>query len=158
MKQICVFILILMLASCEYFNVKKTSSEAILEEELQTFNWNDVDEYPTFSICDSLTTKEEKKQCFGAHLTNKILSFLQSEDITVTQDVNDTINLKFRISEKGKLSLLDFEVDSLTILEIPNIKVLIQESLVALPQVFPAIKRAQQVKTEFELPIIINVR
>ena len=158
MKQICVFILILMLASCEYFNVKKTSSEAILEEELQTFNWNDVDEYPTFSICDSLTTKQEKKQCFGTHLTNKILSFLQSEDITVTQDVNDTINLKFRISEKGKLSLLDFEVDSLTILEIPNIKVLIQESLVALPQVFPAIKRAQQVKTEFELPIIINVR
>ena len=157
MKQICVFILVLMLASCEYFNVKKTSSEAILEEELQTFNWNDVDEYPTFSICDSLITKQEKKQCFGAHLTNKILSFLQGEDITVTKDVNDTINLKFQVSEKGKLSLLDFEVDSLTIEEIPNIKVLIRESLVALPQVFPAIKRAQQVKTEFELPIIINV-
>ena len=158
MKQICVFMLVLMLASCEYFNVKKTSSEAILEEELQTFNWNDVDEYPTFSICDSLTTKQEKKRCFGTHLTNEILNFLQGEDITVTQDVNDTINLKFQISEKGKLSLLDFEVDSLTIEEIPNIKILIHESLMALPQVFPAIKRAQQVKTEFELPIIINVR
>ncbi|MGC1203913.1 MAG: hypothetical protein WA839_03390 [Flavobacteriaceae bacterium] len=158
MKQICVFILVLMLASCEYFNVKKTSSEAILEEELQTFNWNDVDEYPTFSICDSLTTKQEKKQCFGTHLTNKILNFLQGENITITQDVNDTITLKFQVSEKGKLSLLDFEVDSLTLQEIPNIKVLIRESLVALPQVFPAIKRAQQVKTEFELPIIINVR
>ena len=158
MKQICVFILVLMLASCEYFNVKKTSSEAILEEELQTFNWNDVDEYPTFSICDSLTTKQEKKQCFGTHLTNKILNFLQGENITITQDVNDTITLKFQVSEKGKLSLLDFEVDSLTLQEIQNIKVLIRESLVALPQVFPAIKRAQQVKTEFELPIIINVR
>ena len=86
------------------------------------------------------------------------MNFLQGEDITVTQDVNDTINLKFQISEKGKLSLLDFEVDSLTMQEIPNIKVLIRESLVALPQVVPAINRAQQVKTEFELPIIISVR
>lgn len=158
MKQIYVFILVLILTSCEYFNVKKTSSEAILEEELQTFNWNDVDEYPTFSICDSLSTKQEKKECFGTHLTAEILSYLEDEDITVTQDVNDTINLKFKISEKGKLSLFDFEIDSLTIQEIPNIKVLIQESLMSLPQVFPAIKRAQQVKTEFELPIIINVR
>ena len=64
MRQICVFLLIITLASCEYFNVKKTSSEAILKEELQTFNWNDVDEYPTFSICDSLTSKQEKKTMF----------------------------------------------------------------------------------------------
>lgn len=158
MKQLCVFILVLMLTSCEYFNVKKISSEAILEEELQTFNWNDVDEYPTFSFCDSVATKEEKKQCFESRLTNRVFNFLQQQDIVVTQDVNDTINLKFRVSEKGELTLLDFEVDSLTIEEIPNIKILIQQSLDCLPMVFPAIKRAQHVKTEVELPIIINVK
>lgn len=157
MKQFCVFILVLMLTSCEYFNVKKTSSEAILQEELQTFNWNDVDVYPTFSSCDSLVTKPEKKECFESQLTNQIFNFLQHENIVVSQDINDTINLKFQVSEKGELTLLNFELDSLTMHEMPNIKTLINQSLDSLPKIFPAIKRAQQVKTEFELPIIISV-
>ena len=53
MKKISVLLCVLILSSCEYFNVKKTSSEAILKEELQTFNWNEVDAYPSFSDCDS---------------------------------------------------------------------------------------------------------
>tara|TARA_R110002049_G_scaffold18043_7_gene69461 strand:- start:2279 stop:2722 length:444 start_codon:yes stop_codon:yes gene_type:complete len=147
-----------MLASCEYFNVKKTSSEAILNDQLQTFNWNDVDEYPTFSLCDSLVTKQEKRSCFENVLTTQIFNFLENEVIVVTKDVNDTINLQFQVSEKGDLTLLTFEVDSVTSQEIPNIKTLIYQSLDSLPKIFPAIKRGQQVKTEFELPVIINVK
>ena len=49
------------------------------------------------------------------------------------------------------------EVDSLTNQEIPNIKVLLAKSIDSLPKIFPAIKRGQQVKTEFKLPIIIKV-
>ncbi|MEN3323272.1 hypothetical protein VP395_06005 [Mariniflexile soesokkakense] len=156
MKQICVFILVLMLTSCEYFNVKKTSSEAILNEELQTFNWNDVDVYPTFSVCDSNETKNEKTACFTQVLTTHILGYLQNKSIVVTHDVTDTISLKFQVSETGMLSLLNIEADSLIIKEIPHVKELIYCSLDSLPKVFPAIKRGQQVKTEFELPIIIH--
>lgn len=158
MKQICVFILVLMFVSCEYFNVKKTSSEAILNDQLQTFNWNDVDTYPTFSLCDSLVVKQEKRHCFEKVITTQIFNFLENEVIVVTQDINDTINLQFQVSEKGDLALLTFEVDSVTIKEIPNIKTLIHKSLDSLPKIFPAIKRRQQVKTEFELPVIINVK
>ena len=157
MRQICVFLLIITLSSCEYFNVKKTSSEAILKEELQTFNWNDVDEYPSFLICDSLTTKQEKKQCFGSVLNSHIAAYLQKETIIVTQDINDTIDLQFQLSEKGVLTLLNAKIDALTIDQIPNIKALLAKSLDSLPKIFPAIKRGQQVTTEFKLPIIINV-
>lgn len=157
MKQFSVFIVILMLSSCEYFNVKKTSSKSILEEELQTFNWIDVDVYPTFSSCDSLTIKQEKAYCFESVLTNHILGFLQQKNIVVSKDVNDTINLKFNISETGVLSLPEFQVDTLTAQQIPDIKLFIRESLQVLPKIYPAIKRGQQVKTEFELPVIINV-
>ena len=156
MKQICVFIVVLMLASCEYFNVKKTSSDAILNEELQTFNWNDVDVYPSFSACDSLEQKSDKMACFNQVLTTHILEYLQNKPITVSHDVTDTLNLKFQVSETGELSLLNIEVDSLITQEIPNIEALIHSSLDSLPKVYPAIKRGQQVKTEFELPIIVN--
>lgn len=146
-----------MLTSCEYFNVKKTSSEAILKEELQTFNWNDVDEYPSFSVCDSASAKQERKHCFETTLTSYITSHLQKDTIVVSQDINDTINLKLQVSEHGVLSLLSVYVDSVTRQEIPNIKELLAESLESLPKIFPAIKRGQQVKTEFKLPIIIHV-
>jgi hypothetical protein len=157
MKKISVLICVLMLSSCEYFNVKKTSSEAILKEELQTFNWNDVDEYPSFSICDSSSNKQERKQCFETTLTSYITTYLQKDTIVVTQDIKDTINLKLQVSDKGIISVLSVNVDSVTSLEIPNIKALLAESLGALPKIFPALKRGQQVKTEFKLPIIIHV-
>ncbi|WP_111308614.1 hypothetical protein [Confluentibacter sediminis] len=157
MKQICIFLLLLMLNSCEYFNVKKVSSETILKEELQTFNWKDVDEYPTFSVCDSTSTKQEKKSCFEQTLTNFITSYLQKDAIIVTQDIHDTINLNFKVTRTGTLILLDTKIDSLTNNEIPKIKQLLTESLDSLPKIFPALKRGQQVTTEFTLPIIINV-
>ena len=146
-----------MLMSCEYFNVKKTSSDAILKEELQTFNWNEVDEYPSFPECDSAITKQEKKQCFEEVLTAHFTRLLQRDTIVVTQDIKDTLLLQLQISEKGVLSVLNIKVDSLTSQEIPNIKDLLLHGLDCLPKIFPAIKRGQQVKTEFKLPVIITV-
>lgn len=157
MKQFCVFILVLMFASCEYFNVKKTSSEALLEEELQSFNWNDVDQYPSFSECDSFDTKKAKMKCFQYFLNKGVFEYLQSQDLVVTKDINDTIDLKLQISEKGVIKLIEVKASSAIEKEIPNIYNLLRQSLDSLPEIYPAIKRGQQVKTEFVLPIIINV-
>lgn len=156
MKHIFCFLIFLLLGSCEYFNVKKTTPEAILNDELEAFNWNEVDVYPSFSVCDSLDTKDEKTTCFTEILTNHILTYLEIQPIIVTHDVKDTINLEFQISEAGVLSLLRVKIDSTTIREIPNIENLIFSSLDSLPKIFPAIKRGQQVRTEFKLPIIIQ--
>lgn len=157
MKQICFFLLFLILMSCEYFNVKKTSSEAILQEELQLFNWNEVDEYPSFSVCDSIETKLHKKQCFETVLTEYITNYFQQDTIIVSQDISDTLLLHLQISDKGILTLVDVEVDSLTNKEIPDIADLLKKGLDALPLIYPALKRGQQVKTEFKLPVIIHV-
>jgi len=157
MKQLCVFVIVLVLVSCEYFNVKKTSSDAILKEELQTFNWDDVDEYPSFSLCDSSVTKSEKKVCFQNTIVKHITNYLQKEVIVVTQDINDTILLKFQVNKLGDLVLLQANIDSITIQEIPEINKLLKQSLDSLPKIFPAIKRGQQVTADFNLPIIISV-
>ena len=58
------FLLIILLTACNYFEKQKVNSEDLLEEELQTFNWNEVDMYPRFSNCDSIIEKEESKICF----------------------------------------------------------------------------------------------
>jgi len=157
MKHICIFLLLILLISCEYFNVKKVSSETILQEELETFNWNDVDEYPTFSSCDTTSSKPDKKACFEQTLTAFITNHLQKDTLVVTKDIHDTISLNFRVTSKGYLILLDTKVDSLTLEEIPNIQTILKEGLDSLPKIYPAIKRGQQVTTEFRLPIIISM-
>lgn len=157
MRYFFVILLVFMLTSCEYFKVKKTSSEAILKEELETFNWNDVDVYPTFAECDSVALKEEKKQCFEYAIIEHISYYLHEEMIVVTKDINDTIMLQFQVSKSGDLTLVNAQIDTLTSQEIPEISNLLNKSLDALPKIFPAIKRGQHVTTEFNLPVIINV-
>lgn len=157
MRNYFVFIFILVVTSCEYFNVKKTSSEAILKEELHTFNWDEVDAYPSFSECDNESSRADKTLCFQQTITKTITYNLQKEQIVVTRDISDTIILQLQVSKTGKLLLLEAKIDALTLQEIPNIRDLLNKSLNALPKIFPAIKRGQQVTTEFKLPIAIHV-
>jgi hypothetical protein len=138
-------------------NVKKTSSEEILKEELQTFNWNELDTYPTFSSCDSVSSKTEKKVCFESVLTNHLSNYLAEQNFVVSNDVEDTLELTFIISEVGKASITDIKIKEETVSELPNIKSILQKSIDSLPQIFPAVKRGQQVTSQFKLPIVISV-
>lgn len=157
MKYLIILFLGLCISSCDYFDKKKVYSEDILKEDLQTFNWNEVDEYPTFSSCDNSTTKEQLRQCFETALTSYITSQLSNETIIVTEDVNDTVVITFQISENGKLNVLEIKSSDLIKTQIPEIDTLLINSLKGLPQIFPAIKRGQHVKTEFKLPVVISV-
>ena len=156
MKNLAIFILITCLFSCEYYDKKKVNSHDIVSEELETFNWNDVDEYPSFKICESFSSKQDSKNCFDTTLINHITRQLSKETIVVTEDVKDTVVMKFHISDQGDLSLLEIKNKPITIEQIPNLEVILTSSLDSLPKIFPAIKRGQQVKTEFTLPIVIQ--
>lgn len=156
MKNLTIFILFLCLASCEYFDKKKVNSQDIISEELQTFNWNDVDEYPSFQACESLTSKLESKQCFESTIISHITNKLGNEIIVVTEEVADTVMIKFHINETGNISVLDINSNEATRVQIPNLEEFLTNSLNSLPKIFPAIKRGQQVKTEFTLPVIIQ--
>lgn len=157
MKYLTIFVLILCLSSCDYFDKKKVNTKDIVNEELQTFNWNDVDQYPSFKVCESSISKQDNRRCFERTLITHITNQLSKETIVVTENVEDTILIKFHISETGNLSVLNINNKEDTIEQIPNLETLLLKSLDSLPKIFPAIKRSQQVKTEFTLPIVIQV-
>jgi hypothetical protein len=143
--------------SCDYFNKKKVYSEDLLEEELQTFTWNDVDEYPTFASCDSTTGKANKKQCFENTLRDILNRNLSQYHIIVSQSIEDTVQLKITIDNQGQFSINSIESRELTKREIPQLDSLLRQSLDSLPKIFPAIKRSQQVTTQFSFPVIIKI-
>jgi hypothetical protein len=157
MKQIAYIFLIILLVSCDYFEKQKVYPEDLLKEELKTFNWNDVDTYPTFASCDSITTKVESRLCFQNTLLSNVNAYLEIQNIVVSEDVNDTIRLKLIISNKGLLEVEAITVKPETQFQIPEIDSLLRQSLKRIPKIYPAIKRGQQVTTSFELPVIVRI-
>lgn len=153
-----VFLLIFIFAtSCNYYEKKKVYPEDLLEEELQTFNWTEVDTYPSFSNCDSTTSKQENKICFQNTLISSVNQFLEAQKLVVSNDVNDTITLKIKIDNYGGLIIESIKIQPETLQEIPEIDSLLRQSLKSIPKIFPAIKRGQQVTTAFELPVIVQI-
>mgnify|MGYP001345241610 CR=1 FL=1 len=123
MNRLACFLLIFLLTACDYFEKQKVNSEDLLEEELQTFNWNDVDTYPTFNSCEAMTTKEDSRVCFQNTLLQHVNDYLGSQNIIVSEDVYDTIRLKLIIDNKGLLQIEDITLKPETEYQIPHIDV-----------------------------------
>lgn len=157
MNRIVCLLILLIATSCDYFEKKKVYPEELLEEELQTFNWNEVDTYPTFINCESLTEKIERKVCFQNTLINNVNHYLETQNLVVSNDVNDTITLNIKIDKTGQLEVESIKIHPKTIQEIPEIDSLLRQSLKGIPKIYPAIKRNQQVTTAFELPVIVRI-
>jgi hypothetical protein len=118
----------------------------LLDKELKSINWKQVDEFPSITECETLETKDKQKQCFFEFLTNIIQQKLNTDTITKSTKT-DTIYLKITLDKNAKLY---FETDSIT----NKIDSLITTKLVDFPKINPAFKRGIAVQTQFNLPIL----
>ncbi len=157
MNRLSCLVIIVLLSSCNYFEKQKVNADDLLEEQLQTFNWNEVDMYPRFSNCDSIIEKEASKDCFQNTLLSHVNSYLEAQNIVVTEDVNDTIRLKLIIDQEGVLEIEDVIVKPETRFQIPEIDSLLYQSLRSVPKIEAATRRSQYVKTAFEFPVIVKI-
>ena len=146
----------LFLVSCQFFETEKISSETFYEEELKAINWEDVDQYPAFSVCEEFTEKQEQKHCFETTLSQYVYQTIGSKNIVTGQDINSTVFLAFNISNTGEISNLNIEMDSVIEKEIPLLRQWLVESIDSLPKAAPAYKRGIPVNTKFTLPLVIK--
>ena len=158
MKYLFIVIFLGSFFSCNYYEKKKLNSETILMEELKTFNWNELDSYPSFETCDDSIDFQETKMCFEQTLISHFSEFFTEKNLVVTENVTDTIRIDFLVNNKGSLSISNIQSKPLTRLQIPTLDSLITHSLQGLPKLYPAIKRSQQVQSAFQLPLILVVK
>jgi len=62
------------------------------------YNWNDVDEYPSFKTCESLSSKQKQKQYFEILLITHINKKIINKIIEVTENHEDKIAIKLQTS------------------------------------------------------------
>lgn len=143
--------------SCQYFDKQVPSEKELLQKELKSINWNEVDEYPSFVDCNKMDSKTERQKCFFQYLTTLIQEKIMVDTLSIMYPELDTIQVLVTVFPNSKLKFEpQFPKDSVAYDTI-KIDSILHARLIDFPKVNPAIKRGIPVKTQFVLPVIIKV-
>jgi len=155
-KFLILFFFIGLLVSCELFESKEDKTQKLVNEELLSIDWNDVDQYPHFDNCDETATKDAQKNCFQTVMIEYFAEALDGLQFQVDHDMNDTVYIDFLIDEHGFISVLNVEEKTDVLNEISDFNNKISARLNDLTTVAPALKRGNPVSLRFRLPLVLN--
>jgi hypothetical protein len=158
LKQFSILLLFLALNSCQYFEKQIPSEKELLQKELKSINWKEVDEYPTVVDCEKISDKKQRQQCFFEVMAQLIQEKLDIDTLSILYPELDTIEVKVTVFPNATMKFEpQFPKDSVAYDTI-KIDSILHARLVDFPKVNPAIKRGIPVKTQFILPVIIKVK
>lgn len=146
-----------MFSSCQYFEKQVPSEKELLQKELKSINWKEVDEYPSLVDCESVTDKKQQQQCFFERLTQLIQEKLSVDTLAALYPELDTIEVKVTVFPNATLQFEPQFLKDSVAYDTIKIDSILRARLVGFPKVNPAIKRGIPVKTQFILPVILKV-
>lgn len=144
-------------ASCQYFDRQVPSKDELLEKELKSINWQEVDEFPFVEACDSVSDKVLRRQCFLDFLVANIQQRLNAEPLKVLYPNLDTIEMKVTIFPDAHVEFEPKLTDSLVYGK-ATVDSILKARLSDFPSIKPALKRDIPVKTQFVLPVVLEVK
>lgn len=158
MRKLTVLLFLgLLFGACQNLQKQEISEEELLKQELQKINWKQVDEFPSVATCDSIKDEDVRKQCFFDFLTVTIQQKLDIDTLSILYPEIDTIQVKVTVYPDSRLEFEpQFPTDSLAYDKI-KIDSILRSRLSDFPKINPALKRGIPVKTQFILPVILNV-
>ena len=158
MRKTLIIIFCFLFISCEFdfqFD-KKITVDEFINEELKSFDWNDVDQYPVFENCLEINNIKNKNNCFVETITISFRENLKTNDLVLNRTLIDTVRMVLKVNKIGEISIENIIISE----QNNNYKEIISESfentVSSLPKLYPAIKRGQEVDVIFNLPIIIS--
>lgn len=155
MNRILVLIVVLSLQSCQFFDKKVIDEKELLQQELNKINWKEVDQWPSFVECDSISDKENQKNCFYQMMSSQLQDKLRDDSLAKIFPQLDSIQVKVTIFPDAKIKFEPIINDTTQINSL-QLDSIFQLRLSNFPKVNPAIKRGIPVKTEFQLPVALN--
>ena len=145
-----------LLSSCDLFTSSEVKTQQLVEKELQAINWNDVDQFPLFEVCDESVSKSSQKECFENTLLLHFSKTLEEFEFILDKDVNEAVYVDFLVDKEGKISVLNIDKNRIIQEQIPEFDGIISRSLKSLPPLGSALKRGMPVNAKFRIPIVLN--
>ena len=164
MKKILLSILCISLYACQE---SKSAEPEITQEEVDKQEaqkrfadlGDEVDEYPSFKECESITTKDEKLKCFTDRLSKTYQEALNSQKLAIGGALSDTIKVTLVVSNEGVLSVKSVEASDNTLELLPDLEKILKDKTAGFEFVLtPAKKNQVSVTTEYVLPLVIDVK
>ena len=164
MKKILLSILCISLFACQE---SKSAEPEITQEEVDKQEaqkrladlGDEVDEYPSFKECESITTKDEKLKCFTDRLSKAYQEALNSQKLAIGGALSDTIKVTLVVSNEGVLSVKSVEASDNTLELLPDLEKILKDKTAGFEFVLtPAKKNQVSVTTEYVLPLVIDVK
>ena len=158
MRETLIIISLFLLNSCQFdFKIdRKISVDEFINEELKSFNWNEVDQYPVFENCLGINSISEKNNCFVETITESFKENLTNNSLILNRTLVDTVNMILKVDKTAEISIESINISSQNIKYKEVISRSFNKTISNLPKLYPAIKRGQQVDVIFKIPIIIS--
>lgn len=158
MRETLIIISFFLLNSCQFdFKIdRKISVDEFINEELKSFNWNEVDQYPVFENCLGINSISEKNNCFVETITESFKENLTNNSLILNRTLVDTVNMILKVDKTAEISIESINISSQNIKYKEVISKSFNNTISNLPKLYPAIKRGQQVDVIFKIPIIIS--
>ena len=135
---------------------KKITVNEFIEDELKSFSWNQVDQYPVFENCLNFNDTAQKNNCFVETITENFRINLKKNNLVLNRTLVDTINLVLKIDKKGNIGIQSMTTRDENIKYKEIISISFDSTMNDLPKLYPAIKRGQEVDIIFNIPILIS--
>ena len=164
MKKILLSILCISLYACQE---SKSAEPEITQEEVDKQEaqkrladlGDEVDEYPSFKECESITTKDEKLKCFTDRLSKAYQEALNSQKLAIGGALSDTIKVTLVVSNEGVLSVKSVEASDNTLELLPDLEKILKDKTAGFEfDLTPAKKNQVSVTTGYVLPLVIDVK
>ncbi len=158
MRKTLIIIFCFLFISCE-FEIKidkKITADEFITEELKSFNWNDVDQYPVFESCLNINIVKNKNNCFVETITSSFRENLKTNNLVLNRTLIDTVRMVLKVDKMGEISIENMIISDQNNKYKEVITKSFQNTVSSLPKLYPAIKRGQEVDVIFNIPIIIS--
>ncbi len=149
-----IFLLSFFVTSCVKVSKELPNEQELLRKELHRIDWTKVDNYPSYTKCDTIKEVEAEKMCFFQYFQSDVKQKILSDSLFLSHQFKkiDTLLLEVVVLPNATI-----EMRWKTSQENEKLKSLVDSVLFSktatLEEVLPATKRGVQVKSVFEMKI-----
>lgn len=135
---------------------KPPAKEDLLNRELKSINWHEVDQYPSVASCDTIADKQQRSNCFFTFVAATLQQKLAADTLLGVTTYLDTVKVTVTIFPDSSISFEPHFQGLLNTVDSTKIDSVLKAKAVDFPKINPATKRGVPVKCRFDLPIIFT--
>lgn len=143
--------------SCRFFDPKNSYEKNLIEKELNSLNWNKVDELPSIGSCEDIKDVQSHQECFFSGITKLVEDKITENGTTILFPNMDTLRLEVTVFPDSNVIFVPIFSNDFTIDDRNEIDSIIAIRLADFPKIHPALKRGIPVKAQFFLSIELKI-